>query len=45
MNFVRCSNKCVVYQKANDVVFFITGSGEYTELICMLLILCFMSSE
>ncbi|KAK8796211.1 hypothetical protein WA171_004172 [Blastocystis sp. BT1] len=27
------NNKCVVYQKANDVVFFITGSGEYTELI------------
>ena len=27
-------DKCVVYKKTSDVVFFITGSGEYTELIC-----------
>ncbi|KAK8806922.1 hypothetical protein WA588_005721 [Blastocystis sp. NMH] len=26
-------DKCVVYKKTSDVVFFITGSGEYTELI------------
>lgn len=23
-----------MYKKTNDVVFFITGSGEYSELIC-----------
>ena len=30
-----CSDKCVVYKKTSDVVFFITGSGEYSELICI----------
>ena len=25
-----------MYKKTNDVVFFITGSGEYSELICRL---------
>ena len=29
-----CSEKCVVFKKVNDIVFFITGSGEYTEFIC-----------
>ena len=28
------SGKYVVYKKVNDLIFFITGSGEYTGLVC-----------
>ena len=31
---VIISEKYVVFRKVNDLVFFITGSGFYTELVC-----------
>lgn len=34
-SFVMNSEKYVVFRKVNDLVFFITGSGFYSELICV----------
>ena len=43
--FVKNREKCVVFKKANDIVFFITGSGEYTELVCLCFVLSLIHSK